>query len=157
MARKRINKMLRTLIYKSDKIDVGEIVATWRDASGWLVRARVSIVPPDYFELVHNGRLRTSSVNRTRLITRCYTKSTPRSTYLQREDHTMPINSEEHDYFTDQYDDSSIVPNKVEASIEDKFNDVPLLDVDANRVPTHQGAHPFDELRCKNFKKKQDI
>lgn len=68
VAHRRVKKMLRSSIQKYDNITVGNTVAIWRDGSGWLFPARVTKVTPYYYEVVHNGRLKTSGINRTRLI-----------------------------------------------------------------------------------------
>ncbi len=78
VARRRVRKMLRAPIYKVDKIDVGDTVAIWRDGSGWLFPARVTRVTPYYYEVVHNGRLKTSGINRTRLIPTPYGDPVPK-------------------------------------------------------------------------------
>ena len=53
---------------KHDEINMGYTVAIWRDGSGWLYPARGTKVTPFYYEVQHNGRLKTSGVNRTRFI-----------------------------------------------------------------------------------------
>lgn len=60
--------MLRTPVYKNDEIDVGDPVEIWRDASGWLFPSRVTEVTPHYYEVAPSNRLKTSGINRTRLI-----------------------------------------------------------------------------------------
>ena len=60
--------MLRTQVCKQQEINVGDTVAIWRDASGWLATARVTKITPYYYEVIHNGRVKTSGINRTKLI-----------------------------------------------------------------------------------------
>ena len=68
VARRRVNKMLRTQVRKQQEINVGDTVAIWRDASGWIAPARVTKITPYYYEVTHNGRVKTSGINRTKLI-----------------------------------------------------------------------------------------
>lgn len=60
--------MLCAPIHINNQIAEGDNIAVWRDASGYLSPARVTIVTPLFYEVDHNGRLKTSSINRTRLI-----------------------------------------------------------------------------------------
>lgn len=62
--------MLRRPVYKTEDINLGATVAIWRDASEWLAPTRVTMVLPHYLEVVNNGRLKTSGMSRTRLISR---------------------------------------------------------------------------------------
>lgn len=43
-------------------------MATWRDGSTWLFPVHVSKVTTYYYEVVHNGCLKLSGINRTRLL-----------------------------------------------------------------------------------------
>lgn len=43
-------------------------MAIWRVGSGWLGPVRVQRVTKYYYEVVHNGRLKTSAFNRTKRI-----------------------------------------------------------------------------------------
>lgn len=60
--------MLRSRVHQAVSIDVGDSVAIWHDGSGWLHPARVALTSPYFYEVVHNGRVETSGLNRTRLL-----------------------------------------------------------------------------------------
>lgn len=60
--------MLRAPVYKFDTITVGDTVAIWRDASGWLSPARVTKGTPYYYEVVHDGIIKASGINPTRRV-----------------------------------------------------------------------------------------
>lgn len=64
--------MLRSIVYPHDDIKLGDTVTIWRDGSGCLYPTCVTKVTPCYYEVVHNGRLKSSGLNRTRLL---YTNS----------------------------------------------------------------------------------
>lgn len=60
--------MLRTALYKTDTISLGDTVAICRDGSGWLSPAHVTKIKPYSNEVVQNGRLKTFGINCTRII-----------------------------------------------------------------------------------------
>lgn len=68
VARHSLRKMLRTPHFETPHFSFGDKVAIWRDGSGWLAPARVTCVTPIFVEFEHNKRLRTSGLNRTRLV-----------------------------------------------------------------------------------------
>lgn len=90
-ARRRLKKMLRTPVYKMEDIAVGDIVAIWRDASGWLAPARVTKATPYYYEVIHNNRVKTSGINRTRKV------STDTKEEVRPND-TIPMTGSDSDY-----------------------------------------------------------
>ena len=51
-----------------EDISVGDTVAIWRDAYGFLAPARVTKVTPCYYEVLNNNRIKTSGINRTRKV-----------------------------------------------------------------------------------------
>ena len=67
-ARRKLDKMIRTPLQHYDNIRVGDLVAIWRDASGWLSPCRVIRVTPFFYEVIHNGRVKTSGISRTRIV-----------------------------------------------------------------------------------------
>lgn len=70
VTRRRINKILHTPICRNDYTQVGETVFILRDGSGCLDPALVTNMMPYYYEVIQNGRVRTSSTTRTRPIKR---------------------------------------------------------------------------------------
>lgn len=60
--------MLRAPRNEPNELTVGDAVAIWCDASGWLAPCRVTHVVPYHVEIAHNGRLKTSILGRTRKI-----------------------------------------------------------------------------------------
>lgn len=73
--------MRREQTYKNEEISMGDTVAIWRDESSWLAPARVTNVLPYYYEVAHNGQLKTSRLNRT--IERAGDRSSDRQNYVE--------------------------------------------------------------------------
>lgn len=67
-ARRKLGKMLRSRVHQSDSIKVEDSVLIRRDGSGWLYCAHVTLTVPYFHEIVHNGRVRASGLNRACLL-----------------------------------------------------------------------------------------
>lgn len=62
------NRILRTQLLKKKHIIVRDKVEIWRDASGWLDPTRITKVTPNYYEGIHNVRIKTSGIYSTRKV-----------------------------------------------------------------------------------------
>lgn len=62
--------MLKARHYEPTAFSVGDTVSFWRDATGWTGPAEVTKVTPNFVQVNHNERLKTSGFNRTRLLRR---------------------------------------------------------------------------------------
>lgn len=127
VARRRIQKMLRTPIHKTDDISIGDTVAIWRDASGWLAPARVTRVMPYYYEVIHNGRVKTSGINRTRLI-KAHATAIPKKVEIA-DAHATIIESDDE---AEAYENDNSPPSQTAA--ESAINDAPELGADADDI-----------------------
>lgn len=68
VVRRWVSKMLCSPVHKTDNISLGDIVAIYRNASGWLAPGQVTKVTQYYYDVIHNGHMKTSGVNRICLI-----------------------------------------------------------------------------------------
>lgn len=75
--RRRLLKMLRSRTYEPENFQVDDRVAIYRDGSGWLRPARVVEVTPHYVIVKHNGRRKSSGLNRTRLLGSTFNNDEP--------------------------------------------------------------------------------
>eukprot|EP00171_Calliarthron_tuberculosum_P014136 IDg14136t1 len=63
-ARQRIHKMMRTNVRTPMNLKRGEYVYFWRDGHRWIGPARVTQVVDGIVTMIHDGRHKTSSINR---------------------------------------------------------------------------------------------
>lgn len=68
VAKRWVKKMLRSSIREHDAIKFDDNFAMGRDGSGWLFPTRATKLAAYFFEVVHNGPLKTSGINRTCLL-----------------------------------------------------------------------------------------
>ena len=68
ICRARVNTMLRSQVREVQPLDIGESVYFWRDSDGWLGPATIITITDYNIELMHNGKIKTSSPNRVRSI-----------------------------------------------------------------------------------------
>ncbi len=64
VANQRINRMLRSNIRRTDPVKVGDYVYYWRDNVRWLGPARVVDVSDHIVTVIHDEKVKTSSLNR---------------------------------------------------------------------------------------------
>lgn len=67
-AKLELQKMLNTATRNLPNIKVGDFVLFWRDNARWLVPAEVTEISDSVLTILHNGRTKTSSLNRVLLV-----------------------------------------------------------------------------------------
>ena len=148
--------MLRTNHHPKDDIQIGDIVAIWRDGSGWLHPARVTKATPYSFEVVHNKRIKTSGFNRTRLLRRARLNASPSTTAPHSNGHNqdpspplLDLNSDDLPPMDDDSDNDAYSPTSSSTPSTPQNTPIPSSDMalpDDLQLPPSRPALPTPEL-----------
>lgn len=96
-----INLMFRTNVRDPPVSEVYDEVFYWRDGYGWLVPATIQEVDAHGDKLLHNGRIKTSSMNRLRCLR---ISSTPSPAVSD----AIPLHPTVSDYEDDVYEPDAV-------------------------------------------------